>query len=475
MPVSKQPGRVAAPPGGAQRAGAPQPGSSAQPGSPPEPASPLRPSRLVATVDAHGRLVLPPRLAEKLGLLPGATFLLDEEPDSLRIRRPVEQLAKIYVEPTTRCNLTCRTCIRNSWEEPLGDMTGETFALLLQGLSAFRPVPAVLFGGFGEPLAHPQIVEFVSRAKAAGANRVELITNGCLLSRDMAGGLIEAGLDMLWVSLDGIRPESYSDVRLGALLPQVLENLHGFREVQHARRDAASPAPAPSHPADAAAARLPAPQLGIAFVAMKRNIADLPQLLRIGRALGATSFSISNVVPYTRDLLSEILYEDSLEIEPLPTLWHDDLKLVPMDITPATRRALWSTVHGRHEGTLEGWDVSGITRRCPFVEAGTTSVSWTGAVTACQPLLHSHNEYLRGRERDVTRYVVGNLSERSLAELWSEESYVAFRRRVQEFEFSPCISCGGCAMSDANEEDCLDYTFPRCGACLWSQGLIRCP
>jgi MoaA/NifB/PqqE/SkfB family radical SAM enzyme len=473
MPVSKQPDRVTPPAGGSQRTRAPQPAS------PTQPASPAQPSRLVATVDADGRLVLPPRLAEKLGLLPGATFLLDEEPDSLRIRRPVEQLAKIYVEPTTRCNLTCRTCIRNSWEEPLGDMTGETFALLLEGLSAFSPVPAVFFGGFGEPLAHPRIVEFVSRTKAAGANRVELITNGCLLSQDMARSLIEAGLDMLWVSLDGIRPESYSDVRLGALLPQVLENLRGFREVQHGHRGAASLAPAPSHPMEAAPAPAatcpPAPELGVAFVAMKRNIADLPQLLRIGKALGATSFSISNVVPYTRDLLPEILYEDALEIEPLPTLWHDDLKLAPIDITPATRRALWSTVHGRHEGTLEGWDVSGITRRCPFVEAGTTSVSWTGVVTACQPLLHSHNEYLRGRERDVTRYVVGNLSERSLAELWSDESYVAFRRRVQEFEFSPCISCGGCAMSDANEEDCLDYTFPRCGACLWSQGLIRCP
>jgi MoaA/NifB/PqqE/SkfB family radical SAM enzyme len=429
-------------------------------------AAELRRSRLFATVDDEGRLVLPPRLAEKLGLLPGATFLLDEEPDGLRIRRPVEQLAKIYVEPTTRCNLTCRTCIRNSWEEPLGDMTGETFALLLDGLSAFSPVPAVFFGGFGEPLAHPQIVEFVSRTKLAGASRVELITNGCLLSQDMSRGLIEAGLDMLWVSLDGIRPESYGDVRLGALLPQVLENLRGFRQVQQRHHDA-SLAPVTPHPLT--------PELGIAFVAMKRNIADLPQLLQIGRGLGATSFSVSNVVPYTRDLIPEILYEDSLEIEPLPTLWHEDLKLAPMDVTPATRRPLWSTVHGRHEGTLEGWDVSGITRRCPFVEAGTTSVSWTGAVAACQPLLHSHNEYLRGRERDVTRYVVGDLSERNLAELWSDEGYAAFRRRVQEFEFSPCISCGGCAMSDANEEDCLDYTFPRCGACLWSQGLIRCP
>jgi MoaA/NifB/PqqE/SkfB family radical SAM enzyme len=68
----------------------------------------------------------------------------------------------------------------------------------------------------------------VRRAKAAGSCQVELITNGCLLSGDTSTELMEAGLDTLWVSLDGIRPESYGDMRLGALLPQVVANLRDF-------------------------------------------------------------------------------------------------------------------------------------------------------------------------------------------------------------------------------------------------------
>lgn len=415
---------------------------------------------IAATVDAEGRLVLPPESAAKLGLRPGATFFLDEDTDSFRIRRPAEHLAKVYVEPTSRCNLTCRTCIRNAWEEPLGDMSAETFDRLVEGLAAFDPPPTVFFGGFGEPLAHPGIVDMVRRTKALGVPKVELITNGCLLTHPMSQDLIEAGIDTLWVSLDGIHPESYGDVRLGALLPQVLDNLRGFGEARRRLCDTSARA---------------APELGIAFVAMRRNIADLPHLLSLGLQLGASLFNVSNVVPYTEELIPEILYTDSLEIEPLPTLWHDELKIPPMDVTPQTRRPLRATLHGRHEGTLEGRDVSGITRRCPFIEAGSTSVSWAGTVSACQPLLHSHAEYLRGRKRDVTRYVIGDLRERSLAELWFEPKYLEFRKRVQLFDFAPCISCGGCSMSDGNEEDCEDYTFPRCGACLWSQGLIRCP
>ena len=80
-------------------------------------------------------------------------------------------------------------------------------------------------------MAHPGIVDMVARVKALGAT-VELITNGTLLTQEMSRRLIEAGLDMLWVSLDGATPESYADVRLGAALPEVLANLANFRRTR---------------------------------------------------------------------------------------------------------------------------------------------------------------------------------------------------------------------------------------------------
>ena len=98
----------------------------------------------------------------------------------------------------------------------------------MKDLRSFSPTPTVFFGGFGEPLSHPDIVDMVARVKALGAP-VELITNGTLLTQEMSGRLIEAGLDVLWVSLDGATPESYADVRLGAALPEVLANLTNLR------------------------------------------------------------------------------------------------------------------------------------------------------------------------------------------------------------------------------------------------------
>ena len=64
----------------------------------------------------------------------------------------------------------------------------------------------------------PNIAEMVEQAKAV-AGKVELITNGICLTEERPRELIEAGLDTLWVSVDGVTPESYADVRIGAALP----------------------------------------------------------------------------------------------------------------------------------------------------------------------------------------------------------------------------------------------------------------
>ena len=89
-------------------------------------------------LDETGRLAFPVEVATRFGLQPGAPVKVEEEAGSLRLRRPVTHLAKLYIEPTVRCNLNCRTCIRNVWDEPGGDMTGATFAAVITGLHSLH-------------------------------------------------------------------------------------------------------------------------------------------------------------------------------------------------------------------------------------------------------------------------------------------------------------------------------------------------
>jgi MoaA/NifB/PqqE/SkfB family radical SAM enzyme len=238
-------------------------------------------------VDEEGRLVLPPEMVERWGLQPGARVRLDEQGNSIHLHRPVTHLAKVFIEPTNGCNLDCVTCFRNAWDESVGRMTETTFAAILAGLRQLETMPTVYFGGIGEPMFHPRTVEWIARVKELGA-RVEMITNGTMLNEKRGRQLIEAGLDLLWVSLDGASPESYADVRLGAELPKVIANLSRFRKMRKG-------------------GHFPRPEIGIAFVAMKRNIADLPKLLKLGRRLGVKYFSVSNVQPVTAAMEEERL------------------------------------------------------------------------------------------------------------------------------------------------------------------------
>ncbi|MDR3636916.1 MAG: radical SAM protein, partial [Isosphaeraceae bacterium] len=281
-------------------------------------------------LDERGHLVLPSGLAERFGFVDGATVRVEADSDAITIGRATASLARVYVEPTTLCNLMCRTCIRNVWDEPPGRMSRETFDRILEGVRAVSPLPTVFFGGFGEPFAHPDLLGMLATAKSVGC-RVEMITNGTRLDDEARRELVRIGVDRLWVSIDGATPESYADVRLWDALPQVIENLARLRELQMVR-----------------GVRLP--KLGIAFVAMKRNIADLPEVVRLGQKLGADRFSVSNVLAHTPEMREQVLYSRSIDTEAVePSAWDPEVSLPRMDLDGLTVEPL-ARVPARRDG-----------------------------------------------------------------------------------------------------------------------------
>jgi MoaA/NifB/PqqE/SkfB family radical SAM enzyme len=417
-----------------------------------------------AWVDEEGRLVVPACVASQYGLRHEAQVSLDNKDALLRIHPSVNRLAKVYIEPTNRCNLDCTTCMRNDWNEALGRMERSTFEKIVAELEKVSPPPTIFFGGLGEPLLHPDIVEMVEEAKTFSPF-VEIITNGTLLTPTISNRLMGAGLDMLWVSLDGASPESYADVRLGATLPQVLKNLAAFQQARLARNVCPNCKSAEGYNF------YDKPLIGIVFVAMKRNIRDLPALLEMCNRYAVSRFMVSNLLPYTQDMCSETLYSKTLmETTPLTTL-----ELPRMDVNEITAKSLRDASRTGYSLMVGGANSHDASNRCPFIHAGASAISWDGKMSPCIPLLHSHTRYVNDRAHLCGSYVVGNVNDRPLRELWTHKEYVRFRERVQLFEFSPCTACGGCDLSENNEEDCQGNTFPTCGTCPWAQGVIQCP
>jgi MoaA/NifB/PqqE/SkfB family radical SAM enzyme len=367
----------------------------------------------------------------------------------------MDELNKIYVEPTNRCNLTCVTCIRNSWDEPFGDMDWSVYQALVDGLADFPEMKTIAFAGLGEPLLHERFPEMVRLAHARGL-RTEMTSNATLLTPALGQELIEAGLDQFVVSIDGASGDSHGAIRPGASLEEITTNVQKFYQQSKKTRE------------------IPV-RIGIEFVAMKRNIHELPAIRKIADPIRASFILVTNLLPYTAELKDEILYyigPSSYEGEGMP---YDPLWILPhMDLNQETQEPLVCVM--RRQPKLSFLDIS-LNKRsnyCPFVQTGSMAVAWHGGISPCPALLHSYTCFIRGREKFFRRCEFGRLPEQSLLTIWANPEYAAFRERVRKFDFSPCTDCGGCDLAEKNEEDCFNNPFPVCGDCLWARGVLRC-
>jgi tungsten cofactor oxidoreducase radical SAM maturase len=389
--------------------------------------------------DEQGRLVLSEEFLQRRHIPPSTEYWLDEREGDLILHPRLPDVRKIYIQPTTGCNLHCRTCIRNVWDTDETRMSMDTFQRLLEGLDGLPDLTRVLFSGFGEPLTHPHILEMIEAVRSRNL-AVTLSSNGLLLDRKTARALVKLGVDRLVISMDGVKAKTYAHIR-GTMLSRVLRNLYSFNEVKR-RMGSLTPA------------------LGIEFVAMRSNVAELSELAGLASRLNAARVLVSNVLAYTEEMYGEILYGH----EPQPPISSRGWPV------KADAWVMWGTL----ELPRMHW---GAERRCRFVQDRAVVAGCDGSISPCYGLLHHYSYFaVDGRKKEVNRYVLGNVNERPLKEIWMSEEYVRFRSEVRGFHFPSCPDCNlrkDCDLRGRNE-GCWGWN-PSCADCLWAQDIVRCP
>jgi hypothetical protein len=104
---------------------------------------------------------------------------------------------KIYnVEITNHCNSKCEYCPHPKMTRPKGLMSMKTYRKVLKK----QELDFMELHGFGEPLMHPLIYDFVRMAHKRGL-KTRFSTNGLLLSGEIMDKLVDSGLDLLWISI----------------------------------------------------------------------------------------------------------------------------------------------------------------------------------------------------------------------------------------------------------------------------------
>ncbi len=152
---------------------------------------------------------------------------------------PLAHPFTVYIEQTKYCNFKCFYCIHSTRDEADGEfralghrmqhMDEVFFEKIIRELKEFPQdgIKRIVFSGLGEPLMNPRLPDYVRMTVEAGiAGRVEVITNGLLLTPEKSHALVAAGITNINISVQGLDAEGYQKT-CGVLIDfdRYLENL----------------------------------------------------------------------------------------------------------------------------------------------------------------------------------------------------------------------------------------------------------
>jgi wyosine [tRNA(Phe)-imidazoG37] synthetase (radical SAM superfamily) len=139
----------------------------------------------------------------------------------------------INLETTNHCNLRCIMCPRHLTDRGFGLMDDSLYQKLIDEIADHGGVQVLTLIKDGESLIHPRVHELIKYAKdRKAAHRIEIFSNAILLDEDRSVKLIEAGLDVLNVSLDAMNSDTYKKIKGRDQYEVVVKNMRRFAEIK---------------------------------------------------------------------------------------------------------------------------------------------------------------------------------------------------------------------------------------------------
>ena len=316
-------------------------------------------------------------------------------------------------EVTGSCNLRCRMCLVR-YAPPLNKVEGTlSFDLFRSVVDDLPDLEKVTLQGLGEPLLAPDLFRMIEYAALRGI-RTGFNTNATLLSRKRAQRLVLAGLDWLCISLDGATPATYEGVRDGSSFERLRRNVLGLVDVMR-ELDADRP------------------RLSVVFVAMRRNVAELEDVIRLAHEWGILRVRVQNLSHSFSDTDPAGGYREIREFTAAEALWRGPDEPVGVEAFANARRVAQEL---------------GVDLRLPSLRAqetkrrrgspgcgwpwGEVYVTHDGKIEPCCMIMGSE------------RATLGDVSVDSFPDIWWGESYTEFRRALLADE--PPEVCRGCSM-----------------------------
>jgi radical SAM protein with 4Fe4S-binding SPASM domain len=321
----------------------------------------------------------------------------------------------VQIEPVGQCNLRCQMCpIQFRDSEPSGRISAlmefDTFCRLI---GQFEHATELHLQGLGEPLLHPEFFQMVAHAVRRGF-LVSTNTNMTVMSEARARECVQSGLDTLHVSLDGANAEVYEAIRLRSRFEKVLRNLRRLMA------------------AKAAAASL-LPHVRIVAVVMRKNLAELPGLVRLAHQEGAESLSVQHLCHDFGESSLPEKYKPMRSFIDAESLLHEDRSRVATFFEQARTEASALNLELRLPNLEPRPHPAGMTgkARCDWPWRG-SYISYDGKAMPCCMVA------------TPDRINFGDMAAEGVDQVWNNDAYSEFRQQLSSAV--PPEVCRSCAI-----------------------------
>ncbi len=191
---------------------------------------------------------------------------------------------RLVFELTNACNLNCVMCGRNS-----ADFKPTMFDMDV--FRSFEPlmdtIEEVTLMGWGEPTIHPHFIEMLQIIDKHSARKY-FCTNGMNLNK-IKDAVFDYKVDVFAVSLDGATDETNGRIRRGSKIDQITDDLKEIVQIKKERG-------------------LKYPWINFVFCAMRSNIRELPDLVRLAAEIGIEEVKVVYLTVFGEDLMNESLW-----------------------------------------------------------------------------------------------------------------------------------------------------------------------
>lgn len=157
---------------------------------------------------------------------------------------PLEKPFTLLFDPSSVCNFSCVQCFHSveGAEEllPKGFMDLEQFRKIVDGLCEWKGplIKVVRFIGFGEPFVNKKTPDMIRYLKEANvAERIEVTTNGSLITEEVAEQLVDIGLDYVRISIYSAIQERHEKITNSRMnISRIYENIRTLQQIKRQKQ-----------------------------------------------------------------------------------------------------------------------------------------------------------------------------------------------------------------------------------------------